>query len=541
MRHRIVRAVAVLAASLPATAVAQRLVTPAASRAGSWELSIGAGATYLDKQMVDVIALTSATQRLMPGADVRLGYNLGRSWNFSVGMFAGYASPATLLQPFGAITWTPNVDANTSPFLTVGGGATNVSWKSDSASFRYTSQYSVHAGIGLRQMLGRRMALRVDVREQLEKFGDTAYFSRVAFYPVATVGLSFFLGGHPAPARVRAVAAARPPEAAAPAAPAPAPAPEPVVAPAMTLGVAPTAPTLTALGQAVQLSTVAQDSNNNVIATPDVAWTSSDAAVVSVSASGLVTALKNGTATVTASAGGQTATAAVTVRQLVTSVTVTPANATIGAAGGTLQFTAQATDASGRPVTGRVIYWSDSVPNVATLSRTGQATAVGNGAALIFATVDGVVGATMLTVALAPPAPAPAPAAAAPAPAAAAAQIALPDVGATLVLRNVIFRPNSAVLPAEALSDLDAVAQAMQAIPSARWEIGGYTSDMGNPARNQLLSRRRALTVRTYLVRQGVPAIRLAAVGYGSQNPVASNATAAGRRQNMRVEIKRLR
>jgi outer membrane protein OmpA-like peptidoglycan-associated protein len=252
-----------------------------------------------------------------------------------------------------------------------------------------------------------------------------------------------------------------------------------------------------------------------------------------VNASGLATAQRNGTATVTASAGGQTATASVTVRQLVTSVAVTPANATISAAGGKLQFTAQATDASGRPVTGRVIYWADSVPNVATLSGTGQATAVGNGAALILATVDGVTGSTMLTVALAAPAPAPALAAA-------AAPIALPEVGATLVLRNVIFRPNSAVLPPEAQPDLDAVAQAMQAIPNARWEIGGYTSDMGNATRNQLLSRRRALAIRAYLVRQGVPATRLAAVGYGPQNPVASNANAAGRRQNMRVEIKRL-
>jgi outer membrane protein OmpA-like peptidoglycan-associated protein len=531
MRFRAVVPAVAFAVSLPALALAQQASAPAAGaqREGSWELTLGAGAAYLDRQIVDVITLTSATQRLMPGAAVRLGYNLGRSWNLSVGMFAGYTSPATLLQPFGAITWTPNVNANTSPFLTVGGGVTNVSWKSDTSSFSFRSQYSVHAGIGFRQMLGRRMALRLEVREQVEKYSDTAYFSRTVFYPMATVGLSFFFGGHQAAAPAPAVAAAPPPEAAAPA---PAPAPQ-RVAPAMTLGIAPSADTLSALGQAVQLSVVAQDADNNVIATPDVAWTSSNAAVVSVNASGLATAQRNGTATVTASAGGQTATASVTVRQLVTSVAVTPANATISAAGGKLQFTAQATDASGRPVTGRVIYWADSVPNVATLSGTGQATAVGNGAALILATVDGVTGSTMLTVALAAPAPAPALAAA-------AAPIALPEVGATLVLRNVIFRPNSAVLPPEAQPDLDAVAQAMQAIPNARWEIGGYTSDMGNATRNQLLSRRRALAIRAYLVRQGVPATRLAAVGYGPQNPVASNANAAGRRQNMRVEIKRL-
>ena len=80
----------------------------------------------------------------------------------------------------------------------------------------------------------------------------------------------------------------------------------------------------------------------------------------------------------------------------------------------------------------------------------------------------------------------------------------------------------------------------MQDVRNARWEIGGYTSSMGDAARNLALSRRRALAVRAYLVRQGFPPARLVAVGYGAQNPIASNATAVGRLQNMRVEIKRL-
>ena len=536
MRHGIFEAAAILAVSLPALGSAQQPPAAGVQLEGSWELSVGAGATYLDQQIVDVIRLTSATQRVVPGAAIRLGINLGRMWNLSVGSFAGYTSPVTLLQPFGAITWTPNVDARTSPFVTVGGGLTSFSWKTDS-SYSFRSQYSVHAGIGLRQMLGRRMALRVEVREQYEKYSDTAYFSRNVYNPTATVGLSFFFGGRPAsaPSAPAAVAQAPAPEAAVPAAGAPAPAP--AAESTMTLGVAPAVDTLTALGQTRQLSATAQDANNNVIRNPDVAWTSSDNSIVSVDATGLVTAVKNGWATVTAAlAGGVSATATVTVRQTVAAVSVTPPAATISAAGGTFRFAVQANDANGRPVTGKVITWADSAPSVATLGPGGVVTAVANGTTKLSATVEGVTGSALLTVALAA-ASAPATPAAPAAPA-----MALPAVGgAPIVLKSVNFRPNSAVLPAEALGELDAVAQAMLAIPNARWEIGGYTSTMGNPARNQLLSRRRALAVRVYLIRQGVPAARIVAVGYGPQNPIAGNATVAGRRQNMRVEVKRLR
>ena len=311
---------------------------------------------------------------------------------------------------------------------------------------------------------------------------------------------------------------------------------------AATLAVAPSAATLTGIGQTQQLAVTAQDADNNPIANPPVTWSSSNAAVVSVNASGMgtavATALRNGTATITASASGHTATTTITVAQAIASLTVTPATVTLNAAGGRVQFTAQAMDANGRPVTGRVVAWTVGAPGVATLSPAGLATAVGSGTAQITATVEGKTASATLTVVL-PVRVAAAPAAAPAAPALPTAE--LPAVNATLVLRNVSFRPNSARLPPEALGNLDAVAQAMKAIRNARWEIGGYTSNMGDPAKNQTLSRRRALAVRNYLVRAGVRAASLMAVGYGPQNPIAPNTTVAGRRQNMRVEIKRLR
>ena len=585
MRFRLVANVLALAACLPVLAQAQNPVSAAAvPREGTWELSVGAGATYLDQQLSSLVKVTSPSAgRVAPGGAVRLGYHLGTMWSLSAGAFVGYASPATVIQPFGAITWTPNVDAKTSPFVTLGGGGTSVRWQGYSAN----SEYGVHVGVGLLQMLGERMALRVEVREQYEKYKEATVFPNAVFNGTGTVGLSFFFGGQRVPVANVAVtpaattlvslgatgqlsastvdAVGRPlsgravqwsssndsiatvtadglvtavaegsatitatSEAAS------GTASVTVAQAAATLAVAPADTTLTALGQTLQLATTGQDANNNPIASPRVAWMSSNGAAVSVDASGLATAVRNGTATITATAaGGATASATVTVAQAIASVSVSPATASITAAGGRAQFTAQAKDANGRPVTGKVITWSGSAAGVAAVSVTGQATAVSNGTEQVTATVEGQTGSATLTVAI--------PVRAAPAPAPAAPAAELPAVNATVVLRNVNFRPNSAVLPPEAGADLDALAKSMQAMPTARWEIGGYTSDMGNPARNQLLSRRRAAAVRTYLIRQGVPANRLVAVGYGPQNPVASNATAAGRRQNMRVEIKRLR
>jgi outer membrane protein OmpA-like peptidoglycan-associated protein len=598
MGHRFLAFVVIVAASLPALARAQQTAPPAsaagAERAGSWEESLGAGAAVLDPQIIDLVRVTDSVKRVVPGLALRLGYNLGRSWNFSIGAFVGSTSPMTVLQPFGAISWTPNIDWKVSPFLTLGAGFSNIDWN----GYLARSDYGVHLGVGLRAMLGRRVALRIEVREQYDKFADTTAFPKPAYNGTATVGLSFFTAGSraavasvsvtPPTATLEALgatqqlAAARRDKAGRPlsgravrwssssdsiatvsrdgvvtaaangtatitaASEGAAGTATVTVAQApAALAIAPAADTLTSLGQTVQLAVSAQDANGHAIAGPQVAWTSSNPAAVSVTATGLISAVGNDTATITAAAGGKSAAATIAVRQVVTSVAVSPPATTITAAGGSVVFTAQANDANGRPVTGRVITWSDSTPNVATLSPEGLATAVGNGTETIVGTVDGVTGTATLTVnvavavAVVVAAPTPAPVAA---PVPAAPAVTLPTVGAApVVLKDVNFRPNSAVLPPEARAELDEVARAIQAIPNARWQIAGYTSSMGNAARNRVLSRRRALAVRMYLIRQGVPATRLVAAGYGSRNPIASNATVAGRRANMRVEFKRLR
>jgi OOP family OmpA-OmpF porin len=117
----------------------------------------------------------------------------------------------------------------------------------------------------------------------------------------------------------------------------------------------------------------------------------------------------------------------------------------------------------------------------------------------------------------------------------------LPATGRSQVLRGVNFRPNRVSLEQAARTALVGVATAIKGMPGSRWELQGYTSSMGNAQRNRRLSQQRAEAVKAFLTSLGVPASSLTAVGYGSQHPVATNRTRAGRLQNMRVEIKRLR
>lgn len=70
-----------------------------------------------------------------------------------------------------------------------------------------------------------------------------------------------------------------------------------------------------------------------------------------------------------------------------------------------------------------------------------------------------------------------------------------------------------------------------------RIRIEGYASSEGDPQHNRTLSDDRAKSVMKYLTDHGIPATRLAAMGYGADRPVADNTTEAGREQNRRVEF----
>lgn len=155
-------------------------------------------------------------------------------------------------------------------------------------------------------------------------------------------------------------------------------------------------------GQTIQLSATTKDANGNVLTGRAITWTTNNAAVATVNASGLVTGQGAGTATITATSEGQTGTSAITVTVIpVASVTVTPASASILVAG-TVQLTATLRDSSGNTLTGRVVTWTTSNAAVATVTSAGVVTGRGAGTATVTATSGGQSGSSAVTVALAP-------------------------------------------------------------------------------------------------------------------------------------------
>jgi OOP family OmpA-OmpF porin len=107
-----------------------------------------------------------------------------------------------------------------------------------------------------------------------------------------------------------------------------------------------------------------------------------------------------------------------------------------------------------------------------------------------------------------------------------------------LVLKGVQFRSGRSALTDESFAALDEVAASLLAHPEVRIEIGGHTDNTGRRSVNMRLSRERANAVKAYLARKGVDPGRMVAVGYGPDQPIASNDTPEGRAQNRRVELK---
>ena len=102
---------------------------------------------------------------------------------------------------------------------------------------------------------------------------------------------------------------------------------------------------------------------------------------------------------------------------------------------------------------------------------------------------------------------------------------------------NILFSSGNSVLKPEAKSSLDETVKLLNAYPANKVLIEGYTDSTGNKDKNLKLSYDRAQAVYLYFVQNGIPAERLNAVGYGQDNPIASNQTAKGRAQNRRVNI----
>lgn len=102
----------------------------------------------------------------------------------------------------------------------------------------------------------------------------------------------------------------------------------------------------------------------------------------------------------------------------------------------------------------------------------------------------------------------------------------------------VEFEFDSAVITPVGTSLLDEVLDALRRFPEVPIEVGGHTDNVGSPESNLELSRERAEAVLAYLVANGEDPARFVVVGYGEDQPVASNETDEGRARNRRIEFK---
>jgi len=109
--------------------------------------------------------------------------------------------------------------------------------------------------------------------------------------------------------------------------------------------------------------------------------------------------------------------------------------------------------------------------------------------------------------------------------------------GLIVNMSDVLFDFNKYSLRPGAKEKLAKISGIILSHPGLRLEVDGYTDSIGSDSYNMKLSDERADAVRTYLTGQGIASDNVTAKGFGKENPVASNDTAAGRQQNRRVEL----
>ena len=116
-------------------------------------------------------------------------------------------------------------------------------------------------------------------------------------------------------------------------------------------------------------------------------------------------------------------------------------------------------------------------------------------------------------------------------------QARLTNRGLVLTLGDVLFDTAQATLKDGGTRAVERLVTFLTDYPERRVLIEGFTDEVGSDESNVRLSQRRADAVRQALLDRGIATDRVRTRGFGEAFPVASNATAAGRQQNRRVEI----
>lgn len=149
------------------------------------------------------------------------------------------------------------------------------------------------------------------------------------------------------------------------------------------ISLTPSDPSLSWLGETVAISAQVLDQHGNVMSGVGLTWTTSEPDVAIVSASGVVTAVGNGAATITASAATASGEAVVSVDQEPNSIVISPSLLTFYALGDTSQLSANVLDAGGSAISPASAIWIADDPSVAAVSADGLVTAVGFGSTTV--------------------------------------------------------------------------------------------------------------------------------------------------------------
>ncbi len=110
--------------------------------------------------------------------------------------------------------------------------------------------------------------------------------------------------------------------------------------------------------------------------------------------------------------------------------------------------------------------------------------------------------------------------------------------GESMVLKNIFFDTDKFDLKDASKIELNKLISFLNKNPKIKFEVSGHTDNVGTVPYNQVLSERRAKSVFSYLLANGINAERMISKGYGDSKPIADNKTESGRAQNRRTEFK---